>query len=154
MVDWTQPLHTVVSEVLRLLCRLDGALTPVGPAPVGPVASVEFRGGFEGALVVAATERFALTAAGLALGSHPHAISAAEVRDLMEELASTIAGNLKPALPGPTSLALPTCGGAPESAGASLLGEVRYSFEGEAIQVALYASSAPRGGVSEDSHRG
>lgn len=106
---------------------------PVGePLPVS--ARVTVSGGWDGTVVFACTEPFALTAASELLGIGAEEVVEEDLRDVVGEFANVIGGNVKSVMPGPSALSIPQ---------ASLDGAATPDGAVEALRVDLFWQDLP-----------
>jgi chemotaxis protein CheX len=118
------------------------------PLPaLDPVVSacVRISGAWEGAVTIECTADFARTAAATMFGVEPPAVTSADSRDAIGELANMTGGNIKALLPEPCRLSLPSVadGGAlavrPQHA--VLLTTVLFECDGSPLTVRLHRAS-------------
>ena len=76
--------------------------------PGGIGACVQITGAWEGAVRVDCDQRLAQLATSRFLGVSPEEVAIDQIRDAMGELANMSAGTVKPLLPAPCQLSLPT----------------------------------------------
>lgn len=110
------------------------------PAPTGPgeravAASVRLSGDGEATVVVACSAPLARRAAAKMLARPEEAVTEAEARDAIGEIANMVAGNARPLLPGMRKTDVPAV-----AAGTTReisLGRLVYRHEGESLKVTV-----------------
>lgn len=119
-----------------------------GPLPVG--ACVGVTGAWQGQIDVACSAELAHLAAAELFDVAVDAVSDADVRDVVGELANVVGGNVKSALPGPSVLSLPstrTPASVPavrvESDGVSPALVLDLTWSGQPIRVSIWTMPTP-----------
>ena len=140
--DLRVAVESVWNDTLGLI--VDVAPPSFGPRPAGNLlAWVEIGGAFEGVLTVQTADAFVGRAAAVMFGTEPGAVTREEMHDALGELANMLGGMLKPQLPGPSSLSLPSVADGdaamPGFPNASVLVRVELTCIGEPVHVVLLA---------------
>ncbi len=106
----TEPdLASIVDGAVSMMLGLDlGELVESSTLTSSIGAAVQFTGDWEGAVVFACDDAFGCEAAAAMFGSGADTVTSEEIADALGELANMIAGNVKPLLPAPATLSLPT----------------------------------------------
>lgn len=145
------PLEEQITEIARMVfdtvlgleaVPTDG--TPPLPAGAAMLAgAVRITGAFDGAVTVSCSPQLASHAAAILFDVPDGAATETDTRDALSELVNITGGNLKPLVPGPSTLSLPEIadGTTPAAlAGSRLLGRVRLDCLGQPVEVTLLES--------------
>jgi chemotaxis protein CheX len=84
-----------------------GVVVPNGPGR-HVTACVQFTGGWEGSVILECPENLGIEAASLMFAMDLADTTVSEMKDALGELANMIGGNIKPMLPGPCQISMPT----------------------------------------------
>jgi len=99
----------MMSQIWGGMLQIDLNPTPASPDKLrGIGACVQITGAWEGAVRVDCDHRLAELATARFLGVTPAEVAIEQIRDAMGELANMSAGTVKPLLPPPCQLSLPT----------------------------------------------
>jgi len=120
------------------------------PAPPRLMAAgVEIHGAWAGAVTIECSAEFARQAAAIMFGVEPAAVTPADSRDALGELANMTGGNLKALLPEPCRLSLPFVSSGPDlplrPAGGTLLTCVAFECAGGPLSVRLHRAARAAG---------
>ena len=103
--------------------------------------SVEFTGGWEGAVSIHCSMALASTISATMFGSDPENVSSDEVKDSLGELANIAAGNIKPLLPATCSLTMPSVIEGTDYKmtyrGSKSIGELHFQCDGHPVSIQL-----------------
>jgi len=104
-------------------------------------ACVQITGAWEGAVRVDCSLKLARLATARFLATEPEQVDIAQIRDAMGELANMSAGSVKPLLPRPCQLSLPSVADGGDYTLTVPHGEVllntAFNFEGEPLRIAV-----------------
>ncbi|MBM4246976.1 MAG: chemotaxis protein CheX [Deltaproteobacteria bacterium] len=142
------PLEEQITEITRMVFDtvLDLDAVPAdGSSPFAGAAgmlagAVRITGAFEGVVTVACSSQLASHAAAILFDVPDGAATESDTRDALSDVVSITGGNLKPLVPGPSTLSLPLVAAgsaAPQLVDARLLGRVRFDCMGQPVEVAL-----------------
>lgn len=145
------PLEEQITEITRMVFDTVLGLDAVpadGPPPpsTGPAmlaGAVRITGAFDGAVTVSCSSQLARHAAAILFDVPDGTATESDTRDALSELVNITGGNLKPLVPGPSTLSLPeVADGATHAAlaGSRLLGRVRLDCLGQPVEVTLLES--------------
>lgn len=101
---------SVTSSVLQTLFNFE-ALPSTGesaPAEFELTGVIQIAGVWKGAVLLDCSAEFSHAAAAVFFKMSPREVTSEDVQDTAAELVNTLAGNIKPLLPGPSFLTLPT----------------------------------------------
>jgi len=140
-----QEIQQVTTEIWGSMLDLHPAVTSdedSGASADGRIgASVQITGGWEGAVRLDSSLALARVAAARFVGTEPEQVSIDQVRDAMGELANMSAGSVKPLLPRPCQLSLPSVADGGDYTLTVPHGEVilntGFDFEGEPLRIAV-----------------
>lgn len=135
-----------MSELTRLvwssMLGLEAEERGAGVGPLELAASVDIAGAWEGTVSIALSMDVATHFAATMLGRAESSLSQLEVRDVIGELAHVVGGNVKGALPGPSSVSMPRVGAGSDPAAAHA-GDASYWFDcgGQAFCVTVHETT-------------
>jgi len=136
--DVKQMTNSIWSGMLQI------ELNPVPEVPAklkGIGACVQITGAWEGAVRVDCSQPLAQLATARFLGVDPHEVEIDQMRDAMGELANMSAGSVKPLLPPPCHLSLPTVADGTDYNFTVPHGEVlltsAFEHEGETVKITI-----------------
>jgi chemotaxis protein CheX len=102
-------VQQLTSEIWSGMLQIDLNSSPAIPDKIGGIgACVQITGAWEGAVRVDCSSSLARLATSRFLGVAPEEVQIDQMRDAMGELANMSAGSIKPLLPPPCHLSLPT----------------------------------------------
>ena len=101
---------SVTSSVLQTLFNLEALSSTDASAPpeFELTGVIQIVGDWKGAVLMDCSAEFAHAAAASFFKMSPSEVTSEDVQDAAAELVNTLAGNIKPLLPGPSFLTLPT----------------------------------------------
>lgn len=142
------PADGVVSELTRLvwssMLGLEAEQRAAANVPFEVAATVDIVGAWEGTVSIALSMDVATHFAATMLGRTEASLSAVEVRDVIGELAHVMGGNVKSAMPGPSSVSMPRIAAATEPPPADT--DASYWFECEGQPFCVTVHEGPRSG--------
>ncbi|MGZ4787565.1 MAG: chemotaxis protein CheX [Terriglobales bacterium] len=142
MLIETSDVRQMADQIWGGMLQMDlqsSAKFPAVQAGIG--ACVQITGGWEGAVRVDCSKTLAQVATARFLGVGPQEVEMDQVRDAMGELANMSAGVLKPLLPPPCQLSLPTVADGSDYNFTVPHGEVvltsTFEYEGEPMKITI-----------------
>ena len=141
----TATVQAIADDVWTSLVGDGEVLVPLPvPAPEVTVSAwVRITGPWCGAVVVTCDEPTAEALTECLLRARPPAVVDAEdVADALGELANVLGGNVKAALPGPSSLGLPEAGPTPPAARPDDLCRVDAQWRGQFLTITVQGATA------------
>jgi chemotaxis protein CheX len=104
-------------------------------------ACVQITGAWEGAVEVDCSFELARVATARFLAVDPAEVKAVQIYDAMGELANMSAGSVKPVLPGPSQLSLPSVADGTDYTltipRGDVIAEARFEFRGEPLKITV-----------------
>lgn len=142
MLIRSEDVQQMTGEIWGGMLQIE--LTAAGevPAKIGGLgACVQITGAWEGAVRVDCLSSLARLATARFLGVRPEEVAIDQIRDAMGELANMSAGSLKPLLPPPCQLSLPTVADGSDynftvPHGVVLL-TTGFAFQGEPLKITI-----------------
>jgi chemotaxis protein CheX len=105
----TDDVREMMSQIWGGMLQIELSPLPASPEKLSGIgACVQITGAWEGAVRVDCDQRLAELATARFLGVTPAEVAIEQIRDAMGELANMSAGTVKPLLPPPCQLSLPT----------------------------------------------
>jgi len=139
-------LGEIVQSIWSSMLGIEAELDATAVVPNGPerhvTACVHFTGGWEGSVVLECPETLGLEAASLMFAMEPSETGLSEMKDALGELANMVAGNVKPLLPNPCQISMPTVVDGVEYEvslpGARQIQRIGLRSQGKAFAAAVY----------------
>lgn len=143
------PLEEQIAEITRMVFDTVLGLEAVPADDAAPATdeagmlagAVRISGAFEGTVTVSCTSALASHAAAILFDVPDGAATDSDTRDALSELVNITGGNLKPLVPGPSTLSLPQIASGRPPGDGKLLGRVRFDCMGQPVEVALLEST-------------
>ena len=124
-----------------------------GPRGIG--ACVQISGAWQGAVRVDCSLRLARLATSRFLTVEPEVVDIAQIRDAMGELANMSAGSVKPLLPSPCHLSLPSVADGADYTltvpHVQVILDTAFSFQGESLEISVLERSDYENGAGIES---
>lgn len=131
----------ITNEIWSGMLQIELSPLPDIPAKLGIGACVQITGAWEGAVRVDCSKPLAKLATARFLGLNPEEVALDQMRDAMGELANMSAGCVKPLLPPPCQLSLPTVDDGSDSNSAVSHVEIllisAFEYEGEPVKITI-----------------
>jgi len=142
MVIQENDVRQLTNEIWGGMLQMELAATTAAPRKGGGIgACVQITGAWEGAVRVDCSLGLARVATSRFLAVEPEQVTIDQIRDAMGELANMSAGSVKPLLPRPCQLSLPTVADGSDyhisvPQGETIL-ETGFAFQGEPLLISV-----------------
>jgi chemotaxis protein CheX len=142
MLIRSEDVQQMTSEIWGGMLQIELNAAGEGPANIGGIgACVQITGAWEGAVRVDCSSSLARLATARFLGVTPQDVAIDQIRDAIGELANMSAGSVKPLLPPPCQLSLPTVADGSDynftiPHGVVLL-TTGFAYEGEPLKITI-----------------
>lgn len=142
MVIREDDVRQLTSDIWSGMLQIELMPSPAthsGPRGIG--ACVQINGAWEGAVRVDCSMQLARLATSRFLAVEPEQVDIAQIRDAMGELANMSAGGVKPLLPPPSHLSLPSVADGADYTltvpHLQVILDTAFTFQGEPLQISV-----------------